>query len=161
MVQQNGVTLPAFDPKKLDVRVKWWGLKRKTIQVPEDWVALPKADLYVDCRVVPEKGIKGFSGQNLEFQAGVLAAAPETIKRIVDTVVGGLALAGDRRHDENPYAKPFTVCFFCAYGMHRSPSTALLVTERLRKLGYKVTIPAKSYQEPLTHKLPILFSPLK
>ena len=159
-----------FDPKLLDIKLKWWGVKRKTIKVPDGWVALPKSDLFIDCRVVPEKGIRGFTGDSPEFQAGVLAKAPQTIKRILETILEGLALAGDRRSGEDPYSKSFEICLFCAWGIHRSVSTTHLIAERLKKLGYKVTLPSQetsgqgrctfASSKPLAHKLPMPFGVL-
>src|SRR3990167_2332721 len=157
MNNQTAKIVAPFNPKLLDVRFSWWGGKRKRIQVPEGWVALPKADLYIDARVIPEKGINGVDGASPEFQAGVIARAPETIKRMVDTVIGGLALIGDRRREKDPYEDPVEVCFFCAYGIHRSKASALIVADRLRKLGYKIqTQKLESYITTLTHKIPLV-----
>ena len=153
----------AVDKEKLKVEFFWHGLKR--INGGEDHYVLPKADYYVDCRVIPEKGILGMSGTDPSFLAGVMEKAPFTIRNICALVEEAADLILARRNDlVDPYSKPFRVCFYCAYAIHRSRAGCTLVAERLRKKGYNITTPpkeqhyykAKAHQEnthPVVNKL--------
>lgn len=114
------------------------GLKR--LQAQSGYFLLPKADLYVDCRVIPEKGIQGGSGTDKGFQSNIKEKASLTLASILTTIQEGLSLIPDRRSDRpDPLADPVVVCFVCAWGVHRSVATKKLIGDRLRALGFEVT----------------------
>lgn len=92
---------------------------------------LPKADLYLDCRVirnpfhVPE--LKGASGDDAKVQKWVMEANPEIYKRFVETVDDLIDTLPARRQGEQPFERPVVVCFMCAHGVHRSRAMKNLV----------------------------------
>ena len=81
-----------------------------------------------------------------------MQSCPEVIKGMVQSIVQATDRIVDRRAGEDPYASAFDICFFCAYGMHRSPASCMLVAERLKKLGYNVRV---SYSTPPAQLRPL------
>ena len=123
--------------------VKWQGLKR--IAPPagfENCRIVPKADLYIDCRGIREAGLKGASGHDPAFQAGVKEHSSVSLQAIEDLIIDSLRHIGTRRAGVlKPLEQPYTVMFMCAYGVHRSVSTGTIIAQRLRAKGYTVQTP--------------------
>lgn len=106
----------------------------------ENNFSLPKADLYIDCRAVREKGLRGYSGKDPTFQASIEEACPNTLNLIFGIILESLKLIPDRRDGKNPYSKPFVIMFFCAWGQHRSPGVKQIMSRRLREIGLNVEV---------------------
>ena len=103
----------------------------------------PPADLYVDCRGVWDPTLNGIkaskSGDTEEVQAAIKGAAPvDAYYRMI--VCGFENIPKRRRGEANPYARPYTIAFFCAYGIHRSRAMKHLIGNRLTAAGYSVEV---------------------
>ena len=95
---------------------------------------LPKADHYLDCRVIPNPhhALGGEVGGSPKLRAWVMEHGERWVKRYAHDVVDGLSnMVPRRRGESNPYARPYTVCCFCAYGQHRSPTMKWLLSEQI------------------------------
>ena len=141
---------PPFTDAQLKSRVKLvlqsTGVKHNVGAAKKGFISLPRADFYVDCRGVAERGLheKG-TGKSLAFQAAVETASPAALTHIHASILEAIAKVPDRRRERpDPFTDPFTICFFCAWGMHRSVATKYIMGERLRRNGYLVTIEAES-----------------
>lgn len=101
---------------------------------------LPEADFYIDARGLPD-GV-GRKGSDLQSQSNIdwvksqidLASytqyALDAIHRIVTR----------RRDKKDPFAEPFRIVIFCAFGMHRSPALRDLLAQSLSELGYNAKV---------------------
>ncbi len=119
--------------------LRHYGLKR--LKNPDGLTLMPRADLYIDCRVVKEKGITGVNGDDPKFQTGIKKACPDVLDNILANILNSLQVFEDRRSSRLfPYAEPYVVCFMCAYGMHRSRATKHIMAERLKALGFNVEV---------------------
>ena len=100
---------------KLEMIFTSHGLKRKR--------PLPKADLYLDCRMckdnVSPKEIAKTNRLELTF--------------FEELIENSLLSLVTRRYPKHPYHRPFTVCCLCAWGSNRSPAVARLLYEYYRK----------------------------
>ncbi len=115
------------------------GLKRIECTEP-DYRIIPKADFYIDCRGIQEKGISGSSGDDVKFQAGVLGHSPHSIEAALTLILDSLNHVETRRQGENPTARPYVVCFMCAWGVHRSVAVKHIAARKLKALGLDVKV---------------------
>ncbi len=98
---------------------------------------LPPADLYLDCRGIPnpfrEGGrLAGMSGDAELVQEWVEARAQDQIASFLDQISAGISSLPTRRAGKDPYADPFRVCLFCAHGIHRSRAMKHILYRMLR-----------------------------
>jgi hypothetical protein len=134
-------------PKDLKIVVKSWGLKKFGTQTASNGMKvsiLPTADLYLDCRGVKEHNLaKGVSRDDVAgtFAQSIQQTNADTLNAMVTTIKDSIAQIPDRRYpDKHPYRDPFVICFFCAWGMNRSPTTKMVVAKRLSEMGYNVQV---------------------
>ena len=127
------------------------------MKATKEW---PKADLYLDCRALPEPdSFKSPSGDHLSTQdaigIGDIATAsmvqayfqnpdddplPSVIGAMLSIIAQAIAHLQRRRAGEDPFSRPFVVAFFCAHGIHRSRSGKNIIADDLKKLGYNVEV---------------------
>jgi RNase adaptor protein for sRNA GlmZ degradation len=114
------------------------------------------ADLYLDCRVVRnpfrDPVLGGKTGDDLEVQAWMVKENPEFLRAAVKLVELGKITAPSRNSfkergngsallvPDSTGGKPFTVCFFCLAGIHRSRSAKHVVGNMLRQRGHQVEV---------------------
>lgn len=98
---------------------------------------LPKADLYLDCRCIENpfriSGLcNGSADGEQKLIAWMYANNLPIIEAMMDMIDSAVHTLPARRRDEtNPWARPLTVCFFCAYGQHRSVTMKRIVAKEL------------------------------
>ena len=122
------------------------GVKLNEGAAKKGFVSLPQADLYIDCRGIKEKGLhaKG-TGADVAFQEAVQEASQTALEAIYALIVEGAKKIPDRRGEKaEPFKEPFRVCFFCAWGIHRSVATKHLLGRRLKMEGWQVAIENES-----------------
>lgn len=106
--------------------------------------SLPLADLYLDCRVLPNPvfidGI-GSTGDDPKMQSWMDANALPFIEAFEALICDGIAQIPKRRAGkEDPWAEPYIICFMCAHGIHRSRSMKHVIAKRLKSYGYTVEV---------------------
>lgn len=111
---------------------------------------LPRADLLIDCRILREhfkfmEGGAAFtgmaSGTNPSFRAALESANALQLGLIKEYVRAGIDAIPSRRGElADPYSKPFSICFFCAWGIHRSVSAKYILADWLKGKGYQVEV---------------------
>lgn len=106
---------------------------------------LPKADLYLDCRVIPNpflvKGVGSFTGENPIVQQWVLEHGQLFISSFSQLITDGIAQIPTRRKGkDDPFAAPYVICTMCAHGIHRSRAMKHLLADRFRKGGWNVEV---------------------
>lgn len=106
---------------------------------------LPKADLYLDCRPLPnpfhDAATRPFSGDDSKVQDWMLERAQPFLKSFYQQIVDGLERIPDRRaQDEHPFEKPYTVCLLCAHGIHRSRAMKHILGAKLKAGGWTVEV---------------------
>jgi hypothetical protein len=129
-------------PAGLRIVLRSWGIKRLGLVPFQDrkFGLLPVSDLYLDCRGIVEHG-KGIDRNDFKtFSQHIQKNNSITINAMVAQVVDSVGALKTRRLGESPYAKPYEICLFCAWGMNRSPTTKYVLAERLKALGYQVEI---------------------
>lgn len=86
--------------------------------------ALPKADLVIDCRGIPNPyhAFGGaMRGTDPKVQAWIRHWGGIAIDGMSDLIYSALYHVYPRRKDmTDPHSRPFVVLFVCAYGVHRS-----------------------------------------
>lgn len=140
-------------PPMLNIELFSWGIKRVglTEYKKKFFSHLPVADLYLDCRGIREHG-KGIDRNNFEkFSAQIQQNNKATLDAMVAQIVDSITALPSRRYGKpgGPYAEPYRICFFCAWGMNRSPTTKFVVARRLHKLGYKLSIDDDKWYEDI------------
>jgi len=123
---------------KVKLELSWHGIKR--LPAKDGFRTIPRADLYIDCRGIAEKGIPGFTGKSPEFQAAIRKASAPTLRAFVGQIIDALPHIPSRRGGTDPFKEAFTVLFMCAHGVHRSVASCHIVAEALKAGGYNVTI---------------------
>lgn len=106
---------------------------------------LPKADLYLDCRgIVNPHKIPAFqtqTGAAKSIQDWIMEQASPSVEHMTQLVLSALDAIPYRRLDElKPFDRPVVVCFFCAYGQHRSVAVKHIVGKRLADAGLDVKV---------------------
>ena len=124
--------------KKVKLELRWHGIKR--LAAADGFRTLPKADFYLDCRGIAERGIPGVTGKDPAFQTAVREQSPASLVAFEELIVSSLRHIEHRRGGTDPYAQPYVVLFLCAHGVHRSVSSCHILAERLKERGYDVTI---------------------
>ncbi|MGE3341450.1 MAG: hypothetical protein AB7J46_06175 [Candidatus Altimarinota bacterium] len=115
----------------------------KKLNSPYNHYTIPQADYFIDCRCVPEHGLKhsGKGGKNLDLQNEMQEFAPHVFALMVDQIVQALERIEARRsHKKDPYGEPFKIGFLCAWGQTRSVASCAIVSRELTKLGYQVKV---------------------
>jgi RNase adaptor protein for sRNA GlmZ degradation len=105
---------------------------------------LPKADLYLDCRVLPNPvfidGI-GSTGDDPKMQQWMITNGAPFIESFTQLIEDGIHQIPKRRSGkEDPWEEPYRICFMCAHGIHRSRSMKHLMGQRLKGYGYNVEV---------------------
>lgn len=98
------------------------------------------ADFYIDARGLPD-GVGRKPGSE-NWTSNV-----DWVKSQID-VGSYLQIALDaihrvktrRKEKKDPYAEPFRIVIYCAYGMHRSPALRDILAQELTNLGYNATV---------------------
>ena len=117
--------------KKLNaplIRLHSVGYKRVAAQN----AVLPRAHLYIDCRMMEDAAHT--SGMTLQNSVDMLLASngPQ-LERVVELIIDMLkSIPSRRNHIQDPYLYPIDVCFCCAWGIHRSPTTKVIMHYWLR-----------------------------
>lgn len=106
---------------------------------------LPKADLYLDCRPLPNpfyaSEVRAFSGDDPKTQDWLLERAQPFVKSFYQQIVDGLERIPARRMgNELPFDKPYTVCLMCAHGIHRSRAMKHILGAKLKAGGWTVEV---------------------
>lgn len=106
---------------------------------------LPKADLYLDCRPLPnpfhDAAVRIYTGDAPKTQAWMLERAQPFLKSFYQQVVDGLEMIpGRRAQDDKPFGKPYTVCLLCAHGIHRSRAMKHILGAKLKAGGWTVEV---------------------
>lgn len=125
--------------------------KSKLILINDGWKSisaqhpLPKADLYLDCRPLPnpfhDKMVGGLSGDSPATQDWMLQRAQPFLKSFYQQVVDGLIRIPSRRQgDGDPFSKPYTICLLCAHGIHRSRAMKHILGAKLKAGGWIVEV---------------------
>ena len=101
---------------------------------------LPKADLYLDCRVIVNPFLEG--GLFINHAALVVWMKQNnqpTIDVFIKLILQGLSTLSPRRRspDEDPH-RPMIICLFCAYGQHRSVAMKQLLADAFRAPGHYI-----------------------
>jgi RNase adaptor protein for sRNA GlmZ degradation len=104
------------------------------------------ADLYLDCRVVwnPHRDatLGHLTGDTPEVQSWMAKENPEFLRAATKMVELGVQTSNTRnsfKASKDPL-RPFTVCFFCLAGVHRSRSAKHVVGNMLRQRGHQVEV---------------------
>jgi hypothetical protein len=105
---------------------------------------MPKADLYLDCRVIPNptfiSGI-GATGDDPRMQEWVEENAQAYVKSFSQLIIDGLQQVPSRRKGkDNPWEAPYIICTMCAHGIHRSRSMKHILARKMRAGGWNVEI---------------------
>lgn len=114
--------------------------------IVEAVLPLPKADIYLDCRVIENpyhaKGIKAsLGGDHPSLLAWTRAHNGNVIAQFLALINFGLSnIPNRRRETPDPFAAPVVIAFFCAYGVHRSVAMKHLMAEELTKQGLDVEV---------------------
>lgn len=102
----------------------------------------PKADFYVDCRGIKEHGFN--KADQPVFMEQIKQSSGPMLDLITQMIRGAIQLIPERRYDRpDPFKEPFTICFFCAWGMNRSPAVKEIMYQRLKNLGFQVELAGK------------------
>jgi RNase adaptor protein for sRNA GlmZ degradation len=101
------------------------------------------ADLYVDCRIMwnpfRDPVLGRLTGDAPEVQDWIKRENKPVITAIVDLIDTGLKTRGTRNSGRNN-SKPFTVCFFCLAGVHRSRGMKHVIGSILKAGGEEVEV---------------------
>ena len=105
---------------------------------------MPLADLYLDCRVIPNptfiSGI-GATGDDPRMQEWVEENAQAYVKSFSQLIIDGLQQVPSRRKGkDNPWEAPYIICTMCAHGIHRSRSMKHILARKMRAGGWNVEI---------------------
>lgn len=106
--------------------------------------SIPKADLYVDARVLmdlPTNEIISDRITDVRLRHTMEDYQPATLDRIEKIIREGLGLIPIRRRNSDPnhFNDPVIICFFCAWGLNRSPTCKVIMGERLKQ-DYDVVV---------------------
>jgi RNase adaptor protein for sRNA GlmZ degradation len=107
-------------------------------------IVFPKADFYVDCRIMPDAvnkvGIAG-TGDDPAIQKWLEEQAPGRLNNIMEQVLYAIEMIPIRRKEmKDPWSRPMRIAFFCAFGIHRSRGTKNIIAKRLKPNSYSVEI---------------------
>lgn len=105
---------------------------------------IPKADLYLDCRSIPNphhsKEVGHLSGSDPKMVAWIKEHGQGIVEVFRDQIKVALnQIPSRRRGEEDMYTKPFIIACGCAYGVHRSVAIKHLLIELLTKDGLTVS----------------------
>jgi RNase adaptor protein for sRNA GlmZ degradation len=108
-------------------------------------LALPPADLYLDCRVIPNPYLVTELGEFTREDTKVMEWVKEHGAPYLDSfyqlIIDGLQQIPSRRLGKaDPFERPYTVCTMCAHGIHRSRAMKYLLATQLVKDGWNVTV---------------------
>lgn len=113
------------------------------------------ADLYIDCRVMinphRDQEIGHLTGDHPAVQQWIVENNQPFIDAVLALIALGLNTASSRNSfkragdvvvpgDYPTSGKPFTVCFFCLAGVHRSRGTKHVVAKYLKAQGLEVEV---------------------
>ena len=118
---------------KLHIALRSFGVKTNS--------SFPHADLYIDCRGVPDPSHAVITAQ--EPGTGDMIAQRQWVKERVnltlytDLIADHLRRLTTRRGVGLEYDKPFNILTLCAHGIHRSRAMKWLLAERLHQMGFQ------------------------
>lgn len=102
------------------------------------------ADLYLDCRVMRnpfrDPTLGGLTGDDHQVQSWIVKENHEFVRACVKLIELGLETASSRNSFKRDTLKPFTVCFFCLAGVHRSRGSKHVVGNVLKQRGHQVEV---------------------
>lgn len=105
---------------------------------------LPPADLYLDCRTVHNPAhcstCNGANGDHPVVQECVERSSEAVLNAFHTLIIEGINHLPVRRMGRDPYADPFRVQCFCAWGVHRSRATKHILGRILKQHGWNVKV---------------------
>ena len=133
-----------YSPKaKLTLRLISYGLKTNKGNAGNGFRSIPVADFYLDCRGVPDdkNRIRVSFQETLSLRKSIESFGAASLDAMFDSILESIEFLESRRDDRaDPFADPYVVCFFCAFGMHRSKTCKQILAERLVEDGWKVEV---------------------
>ena len=105
----------------------------------------PPADLYLDCRILPNPAhqpkLGGASGDHPSVQNWMRGSASKFISSFRQEIIDGLdQVPGRRNGKDDPWAAPYRIAFVCAHGIHRSKAMKHIIADLLKEEGWVVSI---------------------
>jgi hypothetical protein len=120
-----------MDTQTLHLRLRSFGLKRSWVEahsLGKHYYLLPKADYYIDCRLLPDFAQLSQNAQPTARR--ILQAHMPLLVQMLVTIPS--------RHPNDPWGRPIQVICFCAWGCNRSPQFVAALAEELQiKGGYR------------------------
>ena len=129
--------------EKLTLQLLSYGLKSNKGSAVQGYRSIPIADFYLDCRGVPDdkNRVRVSFQETLNLTKTIETFGAASLDAMFDLILESIEWIESRRSDEeDPFARPYVICFFCAYGMHRSPTCKKILAERLIDDGWKVEV---------------------
>lgn len=101
------------------------------------------ADLYLDCRVIwnpyRDPVLGGLTGDDPKMQEWIRDKNADMVAAYKTAILTGNQTRSSRNSGKDP-SKPFTVCFFCLAGVHRSRGMKNVIGQDLQAAGYEVEV---------------------
>lgn len=101
------------------------------------------ADLFLDCRIMwnpyRDPVLGKLTGDDPKVQDWIKQENKPVITAFLDLIDTGLKTRSTRNSGRDPQ-KPFTVCFFCLAGVHRSRGMKHVIGSILRAGGEEVVV---------------------
>ena len=123
---------------KVKLELISYGLKGNKGDAEKGYRSIPIADLYLDCRGVPDDKN---APTGVSLRDNIEAESQATLTSFHRVIEDSLRWMESRRSDrENPFEDPYVICFLCAHGMHRSVTCKKILADRLVKAGWMVAV---------------------
>jgi RNase adaptor protein for sRNA GlmZ degradation len=101
------------------------------------------ASLYLDCRIIhnPYRDpiLGGKTGDDPVVQDWLRTKNAHVVELFIRLIQQGLLTSGTRNSGRDA-SKPFTVCFFCLAGVHRSRGMKHVIAQELAKMEFDVEV---------------------
>lgn len=125
----------------MKILLKSFGLKAVSKQ--DGSYKLPSADIYLDCRILPNPHYANMpSGDSQQTQDWLMKRVePAVLNGFISSILQGMQTLGQRRiNSANKDASTLRVATFCAFGIHRSVAMKHLLAEELKARGIEVEV---------------------
>lgn len=92
---------------------------------------LPKADLYLDCRILSDT-----QGQSLGYAIRYFKEHHEpTLLNFTEQILDAIRMIPTRRSEAlHPFNKPVDIALVCAWGVNRSRTAKYIIAERFKEM---------------------------